>query len=480
MLDMGFREDIEKILGQAAPDRQTVFFSATLPPAIQGMIRRFAREPHHIRIESQTMEAPNIEQMYYEVGHGSKLEVLCRLIDLHDFKIGIIFCGTKMGVDQLAEHLQARGYAVDKLHGDIAQQARERVMRRFRERKIEFLIATDVAARGIDVDDVEVVFNYDLPHDPEDYVHRIGRTGRAGRSGRAVSFIAGREIYKLQQILRFTKGRIRRETIPSLDTLEEKRTTSLLEGVRTTLESGEFRKFDSAVDNLVEAGHAPTDIVSALLHLLAGEGGRTGERIPEDNPKPPREAYPSYAGGRGNTRATRGETRDKPNTDEGPLRPARAPAGERPARASAEERPARPSAEERPSRPPAGAREERPARTEERAPQRPREDRPARPATEDAPVSHEQGMTRLALNVGREHGIEPGDVVGVIAGVSRLPREIIGAIRLQPQETWVDVATEHVETVIGKLNGIKFKGHRLAASLAVESAARKKKAVRKE
>jgi ATP-dependent RNA helicase DeaD len=449
MLDMGFSEDIEKILQSAPTERQTVFFSATLPRPIQQMIKRFAKDPEIIKMEAQHMDAPAIEQVYYEVGYRSKLEVLCRLIDVHDFKFGIIFCATKMMVDELTEHLGARGYAVDKLHGDMAQTMRERVMRRFRERKIEFLVATDVAARGIDVNDVEVVFNYDLPQDPEDYVHRIGRTGRAGRSGRAISFVAGREIYKIQQIIRFTKGRIRREAVPTLDVVEEKRTAGLIDQLRATLEASEFKKQDSIIDRLLEDGHTATDIASALLHLLSSEQARPAERIPEDNPKPERQAYPKY-------QPRAGESSPRDRTAPGPAsdRPARAPRSappsgdfawsaeleERPRRAPRSESGAAPS-----ERPRAFARDEEISRT-----------------------SHESGMVRLALNTGREHGIAPGDVVGVIAGTTGLTREVVGAIKLLPRQTLVDVSEDHAEDIIRKLQGIRFKGHKLIASRATD------------
>ena len=167
--------------------------------------------------------APQVDQVYFEVDRRSKIEVLTRLIDIHDFRYGIIFCSTKIMVDELDEHLHARGYAVDRLHGDITQAQRTRVMEKFRRRGFEFLIATDVAARGLDVDDLEVVFNFDLPNDAEDYTHRIGRTGRAGKSGRAYTFVSGREIYKLQGMVRFAKLKIRRENVPSLDQVEEAR-----------------------------------------------------------------------------------------------------------------------------------------------------------------------------------------------------------------------------------------------------------------
>jgi ATP-dependent RNA helicase DeaD len=228
MLDMGFREDIETILKQTPVERQTVFFSATLPKPITELIKNFTRNPVSVRIEAQQMTVLSIDQVYYEVERRFKLEALCRIIDLQDVKLGIVFCATKMMVDELTEHLVARGYQADKLHGDMTQAMRERVMNRFRQRKVEFLVATDVAARGLDVDDIEVVFNYDLPHDGEDYVHRIGRTGRAGKNGRAITFVAGREIYKLQNISRFTKAKIRREKVPSMDEVEEKAGQSAL------------------------------------------------------------------------------------------------------------------------------------------------------------------------------------------------------------------------------------------------------------
>ena len=200
MLDMGFREDIEHILSAVPEERQMLFFSATMPRAIQEMIRRFARDPQTIRIEALAQNAPKVDQVYFEVDRRSKLEVLTRLIDLHDFNYGIVFCSTKIMVDELEEHLRARGYATDRLHGDISQAQRNRVMDKFRRRDFEFLVATDVAARGLDVDELEVVFNYDLPNDAEDYTHRIGRTGRAGKHGNSVTIVTPDDIKAMSAI----------------------------------------------------------------------------------------------------------------------------------------------------------------------------------------------------------------------------------------------------------------------------------------
>src|SRR3712207_5690381 len=200
-----------------------------------------------------------------------------------------LFCATKMMVDELNEHLTARGYSADKLHGDMTQAMRERVMAKFRRRAIEILVATDVAARGLDVDDIEVVFNYDLPHDGEDYVHRIGRTGRAGRGGKAVTLVAGREIYRLENIQRFTKSRIRRARIPSAEEVEGKRASAFADALRETLAKGEYKRHDELLDQLLEQGHSPTDIASALIHLLGDDKARTAEVIPDDRATGPRE-----------------------------------------------------------------------------------------------------------------------------------------------------------------------------------------------
>src|SRR5664279_2124715 len=178
-----------------------------MPRPIRDLIERYSREPQNIQIEQKAMTVPTVEQVYYEVDRRYKIELLTRLIDIHDLKLGIIFCNTKRMVDDLVDHLNAQGYSADRLHGDMSQMMRDRVMNKFRKSGLEFLVATDVAARGIDVDDVEVVFNYDLPYDSEDYVHRIGRTGRRGRSGRAISFVSGREVYAIQHIERFTRTR---------------------------------------------------------------------------------------------------------------------------------------------------------------------------------------------------------------------------------------------------------------------------------
>jgi len=270
MLDMGFREDIEKILAAAPKERQTVFFSATISPQIQSMVRSNSRNAQMVKIEQKAVVgAPLVEQIYHEVRHHAKFDALSRVIDFHDVKSGIIFCNTQRMVDELADALVARGCSAERLHGGLAQAQRTRVMHNFKKAAFSFLVATDVAARGIDVNDLELVVNYDLPYDAEDYVHRIGRTGRAGRKGRAVTLVSGAGIYKMQSIERFTKAKIRREPVPTSEAVEGRRSHALFEKLRGVLEAGDFVQPSPLVERLLELGHTPTDVASAMLHHFA-------------------------------------------------------------------------------------------------------------------------------------------------------------------------------------------------------------------
>ena len=270
MLDMGFREDIEKILAAAPDGRQTVFFSATISPPIQALVRGHSREPKTVKIEQKVVAGPPlVDQVYYEVRHHAKFDALSRLIDYYDVKSGVIFCNTQQMVEELADALVARGCSAERLHGGMAQAQRTRVMNGFKKAAFQFLVATDVAARGIDVNDLELVVNYDLPYDAEDYVHRIGRTGRAGRKGRAVTLVSGAGIYKLQSIERLTRTRIRREHVPTVEAVESRRSDALFGKLRTTLEEGEFPAEAVLVERLLEAGYTPTEVAAAILHHFA-------------------------------------------------------------------------------------------------------------------------------------------------------------------------------------------------------------------
>ncbi len=282
MLDMGFREDMEIILGNMSEDRQTLFFSATMNKGVEGLIKAFSREAEQISIDRKALTVDTIDQSYYEVRNRSKIEVLCRLLDLETKPRGIVFCNTKQMVEDATEALIARGYIADRIHGDITQSNRERVIKRFKDGSFELLVATDVAARGLDIDDVDIVFNYDLPHDPEDYVHRIGRTGRAGRNGKSVTFVYGRDIYRLEAIERYTRQVVRRMKIPSMEEVEGRKADKFFNQVKLSLEEGSFKRHDDWVDRLLDTGHTPTDIASALFDILGKDDGREGEKIAED------------------------------------------------------------------------------------------------------------------------------------------------------------------------------------------------------
>ena len=286
MLDMGFREDIEKILAAAPEGRQTIFFSATISPQIQGLVREHSKDAATIKIAQKSVSGPPlVDQVYHEVRHHAKLDALVRVIDFHDVKSGLIFCNTQRMVDELADALIGRGYSAERIHGGMAQPQRTRVMQNFKRAAFAFLIATDVAARGIDVNDLELVVNYDLPYDAEDYVHRIGRTGRAGKKGKAVTLVSGAAIYKLQSIERFLRTKIRREQVPSMAAVEDRRSDALFDKITTTLEAGGFARRAPLVERLLEQGHTPTDVAAAILHHFAPASQETAEVEPVHRPE---------------------------------------------------------------------------------------------------------------------------------------------------------------------------------------------------
>jgi len=562
MLNMGFRDDIETILEATPKERQTVFFSATIPRPIQQLIEKFVREPQQVRIEQKAMTVPTVEQCYYEVDRRFKIELLARLIDLHDFKLGIVFCNTKRMVDDLVDALNAQGYSADRLHGDMTQAQRDRVMMKFRKSGLEFLVATDVAARGIDVDDVEVVFNYDLPYDGEDYVHRIGRTGRKGKSGRAISFASGREVFQIRNIERYTNMRIQRGKPPTADEVHEARANVFLDKLRLTLKSGEYKKQDSLIERLLEEGFASTDIASALLHQLQhGEEesaahphketehvnfSATGPERPEDRPRyeeRPRFDRPGRSDDRDDRRAAPPARGLRPavrpviqsSIKRAPSMPAKnmvpppaaapvapviptavAPAVEpvvnpvaspapvaaqtvkpvptvkpaaaakvesavKPAVAVKVESPVTPAAADKPA---AVVETDLPTRAEApvkpviseapplgKAVKPPRPDRPnkkepwlaARPKVSRATPSDQ---TRLWMNLGAEMQVTPIDVVNAVAGETGLPGKVVGTVDVRERHLFVDVAAEHANAIIAKLNRSEIKGHKVKVKLA--------------
>jgi ATP-dependent RNA helicase DeaD len=465
MLDMGFQEDMEVILQGVPQERQTVFFSATIPRPIQELIRKYSRDPQHIQIERKELTVPTVEQVYYEVDRRFKVELLARLIDLHDLQLGIIFCNTKRMVDDLVDHLNAQGYSADRLHGDMSQAMRDRVMNKFRRSGLEFLVATDVAARGIDVENVQVVFNYDLPYDAEDYLHRIGRTGRAGRSGRAISFASGRELFQIQQIERFTRVKMQRGNPPTAAEVEEARANVFLDKLRNTLRGGEFKRQDHLIERLLEEGFASTDIASALLHHL-----QSGEVAPAV--QPPREQMPAQTE---RPRFERGR-REREERPEGfCLRRRDERAG---GRKPFDDR--KPREFERPQRkpwPPASSAisPPHPATQVSRV-----NTVPVEPLRKEAslrkapaarlPTKHSRrtppNNTRLYMNLGREMGVAPADVVQAISGETGLPASVVGTVDIRDRHLFVDVASEHANAIIARLNRTRLKDHKVKLKVA--------------
>ena len=403
MLDMGFADEMEMLLRALPEERQTLFFSATMNDAVSRIIQRHGKEPQLVQIERESLTVDSIEQVCYEARQRSRIELVSRLLDLEQPRLSIIFCNTKRAVDECTEELLARGYSADRLHGDIAQTMRERVLRLFREGTVEILVATDVAARGIDVNDVDLVFNYELPQDPEDYVHRVGRTGRAGRAGKAVSFIHGRDAYRIRTIERYTRQPILRAEIPSAADVENRLAEQLLETIRGRLDEGGFETATAALAPLAEAGHEWQSLAGALMSLLRETTAREGEEIDEDR------------------------------------------TGSAPGRRERAERPERPRDGDSPGWEPRGGGE--------------RERRPRPPRTGDGP---EAGMVKLFLGLGKNQRINPGDIVGMLHNECHLERGTVGRIQLFPNFSIVEVAESEASRAIelasqATLRGMTFK-----------------------
>ncbi|MDP4090292.1 MAG: DEAD/DEAH box helicase [Bacillota bacterium] len=270
MLNMGFIDDIEEIIAGSNRERQTMLFSATMPEEIKRLAKRYLKaDIRHISILKNTMTVNTVEQFYYEVKNIDRFECLCRILDVEEPSSAIIFCKTKKAVDELVEGMQSRGYSAEGMHGDMGQNQRLNTLRKFKEKNLEFLVATDVAARGIDVENVSHVINYELPQDVESYVHRIGRTGRANREGAAFTLVTSREYSALKQIERATRGRIKRREIPTIDDIFEAKYKNIISNVKETLEKEDFKKFISLASELDEEYNL-VDVAAALMSMVYG------------------------------------------------------------------------------------------------------------------------------------------------------------------------------------------------------------------
>ncbi len=285
MLNMGFREDIETILADVPKERQTMLFSATMPQPIQDLARKFMRNPEFVRMKTKDITVPNTEQYYYQTHEIEKFDALCRLLDLHSPEAAIVFARTKRRVDELLEGLNKRGYSAEAIHGDLTQAKRDSVMRKFKNMSTEILVATDVAARGLDIGSVTHVYNFDIPQDPDSYVHRIGRTGRLGNPGIAATFVSHRELNHLEHIERSIKRKIICKPVPTINEAIEGQQRLVAEKLMQIIEEGEHTQYKDLAGELIENTGA-TALLAAALKMLTREPDLTPVKITAEEPWP--------------------------------------------------------------------------------------------------------------------------------------------------------------------------------------------------
>ncbi|MDY6911465.1 MAG: DEAD/DEAH box helicase, partial [Chloroflexota bacterium] len=271
MLSMGFIEDIEEILSKTPFERQTALFSATISLEIRSLADKYMRSPQSATIKSKQLTVDTVDHRYCLVNREDKLAVLTRLFEVEDITSALIFASTRVGTSDLVNELMGRGFPAEALNGDLNQQTREQVLNRFRSNQSTVLVATDVAARGLDIDDISHVFNYDLPMDPEMYVHRVGRTGRAGKTGIAISLVTTKEMWRLRRIEGFTKQKLTSIKIPTAEEIERHREAQLLEQMTIWLQRGRCQKERQMVTELTEAGHDPLQIAAIALKMARSE-----------------------------------------------------------------------------------------------------------------------------------------------------------------------------------------------------------------
>ena len=390
MLRMGFIDDVEWILERTPAQHQTALFSATMPEQIRRVAQKYLVEPREIKIKSATATVAAIRQVYWQVSGMHKLDALTRILEVEeDFDAAIIFVRTKTATVELADKLSARGYAAAALNGDLNQQMRERVIEQLKSGALDIVIATDVAARGIDVPRVSHVVNYDIPYDTEAYVHRIGRTGRAGRTGNAILFVAPREIRMLRTIERATRSPIAPLTLPSRADVTNKRVADFKQKVVEVLNAEGLDFFSNIVSQIAEEQNVGAEEVAAALAMMAQEGKPL--QIVGEDPRPA--PAPSF------------DSRDS--------RPRPGSFGERDERKPRADRGDKPSFENRGERP---RREERPTRS--------------------APSGD---MVRYRIDVGRDHGVQVKDIVGAIANEAGIESRFIGRIALYDESSTVEL-----------------------------------------
>lgn len=427
MLDMGFRDDIEAIIQEMPEERQTVFFSATMAKPIMDLTRKYQKDPEIIKVAKNELTVSKIEQVYYEVKPSLKMELMTRLMNINNYALSVVFCNTKRMTDEVTESLGSRGILAEALHGDLSQAQRDKVMGKFRKGLCTVLVATDVAARGIDVDNVEAVFNFDIPLDEEYYVHRIGRTGRAGKSGTAITFITGRrEFMKLRDLERYTKATITKMTPPSVSELVELKKAQLVKDVYRVLSKEEDNQiFESTLGQMLAEGLTPEQISLGLMKMVMGDAVK--ELKDQDFG-----IETSYRDRRRDDRREGGrEGRFSDRREGGRDRFGRGDRFERGSRTG-------------------GDRFERGSRFSDR-----KEGGRFGGGTERA---RDANMARLFLNLGKKDRIRPNDIVGAIAGETGVPGKSIGGIDIFDNFSFVDVPQKDADHVIRVMKNNTIKG----------------------
>ena len=407
MLDMGFAEDLEAILQATPAERQTALFSATLPPRIADIARKYLRDPVRVRIDRQAVpagEAPKVRQTAYIVSRAHKMETLGRVLDIEQPTSAIVFCRTRTEVDELTETMNSRGYRAEALHGGLSQEQRDRVMKKFRANTADLLIATDVAARGLDVQHVSHVVNYDVPSAAEAYVHRIGRTGRAGREGVAITLAEPREHRLLRNIEHATKQKIEIATVPTVADLRARRLELTRASLRETILAGELDAFRVVVDSLSQEFDVMDVAAAAVKQAYDRDGGSTEADIPSPVVRPERAPRSDRSSSGERPRASREAGRDSRERESGPARAK-------------------------------GARRER--------------------------TSQDWQVARLYIGAGRKAKIRPGDLVGAIANEVGIDARAIGAIQIADRFSLVEVPEVEADSIIEALRATTIKGKKV-------------------
>jgi ATP-dependent RNA helicase DeaD len=431
MLRMGFIDDVEKILKATPPERQTALFSATLPPPIKRIAQQYLRDPAEVTIAAKTRTATTVRQRYWLVSGLHKLDALTRILEAETFEAMIVFARTKQATEELAERLEARGFSAAAINGDIQQQQRERTIARLKDGQLDILVATDVAARGLDVERISHVVNYDIPYDTESYVHRIGRTGRAGRSGEAILFVTPRERQMLRVIERATRQPIEPMDLPAVSVVNDRRIERFMGRITEARESGELDEFARLVDAYEAQFDVPAREIAAALAKLAHGKKPLLLEPPSREERPQRSERPERV-----PRADRFERTERPPRGrDDPAERGRSLRGERSEFAGPPERFARDAAA--------------------RAP-RPRRDGP------------EPGMHTYRVAVGHLHGVKPGNLVGAIANEAELDAKNIGRIDIREAYSLIDLPEGMPAATLAHLRTVRVAGQRLMISLAGE------------